>query len=58
MIRKIISPILFIPSFYLLHLKKLLSEPKNYIDEILKEKDDKIFIDYTEIDKIILNNPR
>ena len=57
MIRKIISTTLFIPFvLFVTSQKVILSETRNYIDEILEEKDDKIFIDYSEIDKIILNN--
>ena len=57
MIRKIISTTLFIPFIlFVTSQKVILSETRNYIDEILEEKDDKIFIDYSEIDKIILNN--
>ena len=57
MIRKIISTTLFIPFIlFVTSQKAILSETRNYIDEILEEKDDKIFIDYSEIDKIILNN--
>ena len=54
MIRKIISTTLFIPFIlFLTSQRAILSETRNYIDEILEEKDDKIFIDYSEIDKII-----
>ena len=58
MLRKIINPILFLPlTFYIISQKAILSETKNYIDEVLKEKEDKVMIDYQTIEEIIFNNP-
>tara|TARA_B100001989_G_scaffold182235_1_gene132401 strand:- start:46 stop:630 length:585 start_codon:yes stop_codon:yes gene_type:complete len=57
MLRRVINPFLFLPlalSFNSINV--LSSETKNYIDNILEEKSNIIFIDYQEIEKIILNN--
>ena len=57
MFRKITNPILFIPLILCVTSNKvILSETKNYIDQILQEKGDKIFVNYEEIDEFILNN--
>ena len=57
MLRKFINPILVIPlCFYINSHKSLLSETKDNIEESLKEKEDIIFIDYENIDKILLIN--
>ena len=57
MLKKIINPFLLLPLVLIFSSQRaLLSETKSYIDEILEDKDDKIFIDYSEIDEIILNN--
>ncbi len=57
MLRKIIKPLFFLPlALYIISPKVILSQSKNYIDQILKEKEDKIFIDYKELEKIIFNN--
>ena len=57
MLRKIIKAILFLP--LALHINPFntpSSEAKDYIDEVLEEKLNKPFINYQEIEKIILNN--
>ncbi len=57
MLRRVINPILLLPlalSFNSVNL--LSSETKNYIDNILEEKSNITFVDYQEIEKIILNN--
>ena len=57
MYRKIINTIIFLPLIlFITSYRPIFSETKNYIDEILKEKDDKLFIDYQEIEKLIFNN--
>ena len=57
MLRKFIHPILIFPlCFYINPQKALLSEPKSNIEEILQEKETQIFINYTEIENITLNN--
>ena len=57
MLRRVINPILLLPltlSFNTVNV--LSSETKNYIDNVLEEKPNITFIDYQEIEKIILNN--
>ena len=57
MFRKIIKPILFLQlSTFLTFQKSTISQPNSYIDEVLEEKKDRIFIDYKEITSIISNN--
>ena len=57
MLRKVINPILFLPIALCISSPNVLSsEPKNYIDQVLEEKSNKIFISYQDIEKIILNN--
>ena len=57
MLRKIINTTLFLPlSFFVTFQQSILSENKNYIDEIIRINEDKIFIDHQEIKNIILNN--
>ena len=57
MLRKVINPILFLPIALCINSPDLLSnESKNYIDQVLEEKSDKLFISYQDIEKIILNN--
>ena len=57
MLRKLINSFLVLPlSLYISPQKAVLSETKNHIDEILQEKEDEIFLDYSEIKKIILDN--
>ena len=57
MLRKIIKTSLLIPISILVTVhQSILSENKNYIDAIIEEKEDKIFINHKEIKNIILNN--
>ncbi len=57
MLRKFINPILFLPLALLItNPKALLSEQKNPIDEIIEETENRIFIDFKEIEAIISNN--
>ena len=57
MLRKIINTTLFLPlSFFVTFQQSLLSEDKNFIDEIIRINEDKIFIDHQEIKNIIFNN--
>ena len=57
MLRKIINLFLFLPlSFHLTSYQALLSETKDYIDEVIEEKEDQVLVDYEEISKIIINN--
>ncbi len=57
MLRKIINSTLFLPLGFLLTFQQsLLSENKNFIDEVIEENEDKIFIDHQEIKNIIHNN--
>ena len=57
MLRKIINTTLFLPlSFLVTFQQSILSENKNFIDEIILINEDKIFIDHHEIKNIILNN--
>ena len=58
MLRKVINPILLLPLALCINpLDVLSSETKDYVDEVLEEKSNTTFIDYYEIEKIILNNP-
>ncbi len=57
MLRRVINSILFLPfalSFNSAYV--LSSETKNYIDNVLEEKSNIPFVDYQEIEKIVLNN--
>jgi len=57
MLRKIINSTLFLPLGFLVTFQQsLLSENKNFIDEVIEENEGKIFIDHQEIKNIILNN--
>ena len=57
MLRKFIYPILFFPlSLYINSHNPLLSETKNNIEEVLKEKETQIFLNYEEIEGITLKN--
>ncbi len=58
MLRRVINPFLLLPlTLSINSISGLSSETKNYIDNILEEKSNITFIDYQEIEKIILNNP-
>ena len=57
MLRRVINPILLLPltlSFNTINV--LSSETENYIDNLLEEKSNITFVDYQEIEKLILNN--
>ena len=57
MLRRIVNPILFLPLALSINATNVLSrETKNYIDNFLEEKPNITFIDYQEIEKIVLNN--
>jgi outer membrane protein TolC len=57
MLRRVINPILFLPLALSFNPNNVLSsETKNYIDNVLEEKSNITFVDYQEIEKIILNN--
>ena len=57
MLRIIINPILLLPLALCINsLSVLSSETKNYIDNVLEEKSNITFVDYQEIEKLILNN--
>ena len=56
MLRRVINPFLLLPLTLGMHTFNVLSsETKNYIDNVLEEKSNITFIDYQEIEKIILN---
>ena len=57
MLRRVINPILFLPLALSINSTKVLSsEAKSYIDNVIEEKPNITFIDYQEIEKIVLNN--
>jgi len=57
MLRRVINQFLFLPLALSINpINVLASETKNYIDNVLEEKSNITFIDYQEIEKIILNN--
>ena len=57
MLRKFIHTILVFPiCLYINFQESLLSKPKNNIEEIIKEKKSQIFLNYSEINNIILKN--
>jgi len=57
MLRRVINPFLFLPlALSINSINVLSSETKNYIDNVLEEKSNITFIDYQEIEKLILNN--
>jgi len=57
MLRKFIYPILFFPlCLYINSQKALLSETKNNIEEVLKEKETQIFLNYSVLEDITLKN--
>ncbi len=57
MFRKLLKPILVFPlCLYINSQEALLSETKNNIEEILKEKDTQIFLNYSDIGNITLKN--
>ena len=57
MLRKVIKTILFLPLFLCLHSVNLIaSDAKDYLDNVLEEEADNLFISYEDIDSIVLNN--
>ena len=57
MFRKIINPFLLLPIALCINsLYVISSETNSYVDKVLKEKSNKLFISYREIENIILNN--
>ena len=57
MLRRVVNPILFLPLALSINATHVLSrETKNNIDNFLEEKPNITFIDYQEIEKIVLNN--
>ena len=57
MLRRVINPFLFLPLALSMNTFNVLSsETKNYIDNVLEEKSNITFVDYQEIEKLILNN--
>ena len=57
MLRKVINPILFLPLALCINFPTALSyETKDYIDKDLEEKTDKLFINYQDLEKYVLNN--
>ena len=57
MLRRVINPILLLPlSLGMNTFNVLSSETKNYIDNLLEEKSNITFVDYEEIEKLVLNN--
>ena len=58
MLRKVINSILFLPfALFIPSLEVLSIEKKDNLDKVLEEKSHKPYINYQEIEKIILNNP-
>jgi len=57
MLRRVINPILFFPlALSINSVNVLSSETKNYIDNVLEEKSNTTFVNYQEIEEIVLNN--
>ena len=57
MLRRIINPFLLLPLTLSMNTFNVLtSETKNYIDNVLEEKSNITFVDYQEIEKLVLNN--
>ncbi|MBO8203663.1 TolC family protein [Prochlorococcus marinus] len=57
MLKKVINPILFLPlALFINSLEVIAKENKYFIDKVLEEKSNKLFINYQEIEKIVLNN--
>ena len=57
MLRRVINPILLFPLTLSINTVNVLSgETKNYIDNVLEEKSNITFVDYQEIEKLVLNN--
>ena len=57
MLRRVINPFLFLPlALSINSINVLSSETKYNIDNVLKEESNITYVDYQEIEKIILNN--
>ena len=57
MLRRVINPFLLLPlTLSINNFNVLSSEIKNYIDNVLEEKSNITFVNYQEIEKLILNN--
>ncbi len=57
MIRKRVNPILLLPfALFITSQKATLKGAENFIDQVLEENADKVFIDYKEIENIISRN--
>jgi len=57
MLRRVINPFLLLPFTLSMNTFSVLSsETKNYIDNVLEEKSNITFVDYQEIEKLVLNN--
>ena len=57
MLRRVINPFLLLPLTLSINtLNVLSSETKNYIDRVIEEKSNITFVDYQEIEKLLLNN--
>ncbi|MDC3121923.1 TolC family protein [Prochlorococcus sp. AH-716-J21] len=57
MFRRVINPFLFLSlALSINSINVLSSETKNYIDNVLEENSNITFVDYLEIEKIVLNN--
>ncbi len=57
MLRRVINPFLLLPLTISMNtFNALSSEIKNNIDNVLEEKSNITFVDYQELEKIILNN--
>jgi len=57
MLRRVINPIFFLPLVLSINsINVRSSETNDLIDKVLKEKENKTFISYPDIEKIVLNN--
>ena len=57
MLRRVVNPILLLPLTLSFNTLNLLSrETKSSIDIVLEEKSSITFVDYQEIEKLVLNN--
>jgi len=57
MLRRVINPFLLLPLTLSMNTFNVLSsETKNYIDNVLEEKSNITFVEYQEIEKLVLNN--
>ena len=56
MLRKLIHPILVLPFCLYINSQEALLSKANNIEEIIKENENQIFLNYSEIDNITLKN--